>query len=40
MMEQYGMEWDYFIKEVSDDFKEMTIKDFNEFYEEMEGITD
>ena len=40
MMEQYGMEWDYFIKEVSSDFKEMTIKDFNEFYEEMEGITD
>jgi hypothetical protein len=32
------MEWEYFIKEISDDFKEMTIRDFKEFYDEMEGI--
>jgi hypothetical protein len=38
MMEAYGMEWEYFIKEISDDFKEMTIRDFKEFYDEMEGI--
>jgi hypothetical protein len=40
MMESYGFEWDYFIKEISNDFKELTKKDFNEFYEEMEGIVD
>jgi hypothetical protein len=38
MMEAYGMEWEYFIKEISDDFKEMTIRDFKELYDEMEGI--
>ena len=38
MMEAYGMDWDYFIKEISKDFKEMTKKEFKEFYEEMEGI--
>jgi hypothetical protein len=40
MFESYGYEWDYFIKEVSNDFKEMTKTDFKEFYEEMEGITE
>lgn len=40
ILESYGKEWDYFIKEINDDFKEMTIKDFPEFYEEMEGIAD
>ena len=40
IMESYGVEWDYFIKEISDDFKEMTLKEFPEFYEEMEGIAD
>jgi hypothetical protein len=40
MMEAYGMEWSYFIKEISEDFKEMTKHDFKELYEEMEGITD
>jgi hypothetical protein len=40
MMEAYGYEWDFFIKEVSNDFKEMTKKDFNELYEEMEGIVE
>jgi len=38
MMESYGMDWEYFIKEITDDFKEMTKNDFKEFYEEMEGI--
>jgi len=40
MFEAYGMEWEYFINEISRDFKEMTEKDFNEFYEEMEGIVE
>jgi hypothetical protein len=40
MMESYGVEWNYFIKEIANDFKEMTKRDFNEFYEEMEGIAD
>lgn len=40
MMEAYGMEWDYFIKEIADDFKEMTKREFIELYEEMEGIAD
>ena len=40
MMEAYGMEWNYFIKEISDDFKEMTQRDFKELYEEMEGIVE
>jgi len=40
MMEAFGMDWNYFIKEVNDDFKEMTKRDFKEFYEEMEGIAD
>ena len=40
MLESYGMEWEYFINEVSDDFKEMTERDFKELYEEMEGIAE
>jgi hypothetical protein len=40
MLESYGMEWEYFIKEISDDFKEMTERDFNELYEEMIGIAE
>ena len=40
MMEAYGKDWDYFIKEISDDFKDMTEKDFPELYEEMVGITE
>ena len=40
MMEAYGVEWTTLIKQVNDDFKEMTKKDFEEFYEEMEGIAE
>jgi hypothetical protein len=40
MMEAYGMEWDFFVKKINDDFKEMTQKEFEEFYEEMEGIAE
>jgi len=40
MFEAYGMEWEYFITEISRDFKEMTEKDFREFYEEMVGIVE
>ena len=32
MIESYGMEWDYFITEISRDFKAVTISDFKEFY--------
>lgn len=38
MMESYGKSWDFFTKQVNDDFKEMTKTDFHEFYQEMEGI--
>ena len=40
MMEAYGQEWDYFIKKVSNDFKDMTEKEFPELYEEMIGIAE
>jgi hypothetical protein len=40
IMEAYGKEWDYFIKEISDGFKSMTEKEFPEFYEEMVGISE
>jgi len=40
MMEAYGMDWDFFVKQIAEDFKEMTKRDFEEFYEEMEGITE
>jgi hypothetical protein len=40
MFEAYGSTWEYFIKQISLDFKEMTERDFKEFYEEMEGIAD
>jgi hypothetical protein len=40
MYESFGQKWEYFIKEVNDDFKEMTKTEFPEFYEEMEGIAE
>ena len=40
MMDSYGFDWDHFIKEICDDFKEMTKNDFKEFYDEMEGIAE
>ena len=40
MFEAYGVEWEHFIKEINLDFKKMTETDFQEFYEEMEGITE
>ena len=40
MLETYGQEWDYFIKEINDDFLEMTKNDYAEFYEEMVGIAE
>jgi len=40
MLEAYGMEWEYFIKEITSDFKEITERDFEEFYKEMEGIAE
>jgi hypothetical protein len=38
MMEAYGQEWQYFIYEISNSFKDMTETDFPELYEEMKGI--
>ena len=38
MLESYGQDWEYFIKEINNDFKDMTKKEFPEFYDEMEGI--
>jgi hypothetical protein len=40
MYENYGREWDYFVKEINHDLKEKTKKDFHELYEEMEGIVE
>jgi len=40
MYETYGKKWEYFIKEINIDFKEMTKTEFPEFYEEMEGIAE
>ena len=33
MMESYGQTWEFFIEKINSDFKEMTKKDFSEFYE-------
>jgi len=38
MIESYGVKWNYFIEEISKDFKEMTEKDFPELFDEMLGI--
>ena len=40
MIESYGMEWDFFVKEINLDFNKMTEESFNEFYEEMKGIAE
>ncbi len=40
MFEAYGMNWDYFVKEISNDFREVTENEFAEFFEEMEGISE
>jgi hypothetical protein len=33
MIEAYGLEWEYFIENINKDFKELTKRDFKEFYE-------
>ena len=40
MYESYGKKWNEIIKDINDDFLEMTKKDFLELYEEMEGISE
>jgi hypothetical protein len=40
MMEAYGKEWTYFIDKISHDFKDMTVKEFPEIYDEMVGIAE
>jgi hypothetical protein len=39
MLEAYGIEWNYFIDEITKDFRELTEKEFPELFEEMVGIT-
>jgi hypothetical protein len=38
--ESYGIPWSKLIEEINNDFKELTKRDFEEFYEEMEGIAE
>ena len=38
VLQSFGYEWSYFIEEINKDFKEMTERDFKEYYDEMEGI--
>jgi len=40
ILETYGFTWDTLIQQINDDFKEMTKKDFNDFYLEMLGISE
>lgn len=40
IMEIYGETWDFMIKNINKCIKEKTIKDFNEWYQEMVGITE
>lgn len=40
ILETYGYTWDTLIQQINDDFKEMTKKDFNDFYLEMLGISE
>lgn len=40
ILETYGKPWSHFIKEINDDFKEMTESQYPELYEEMMGIVD
>ena len=40
MIETYGYTWEHLIKEINDDFKTMTEKDFPDFYLEMIGISE
>jgi len=38
--EAYGSDWETMVRMISEDFKEMTKREFKEFYEEMEGIAE
>ena len=40
IMESYGVEWSYLVTMISNDFSEMTKREFKELYEEMEGIAE
>jgi len=40
IFESYGIQWEIMVQMISDDFKKMSKDDFEEFYEEIEGITD
>lgn len=40
IMESYGYEWDFLIQKISEDFKDMTEKEFPELYDEMTGIAE
>ena len=40
IMESYGVEWSYIIKQVSNDFKSMIHRKYKEYYDEINGIAD
>jgi len=40
ILESYGNTWEYFIKEISNDFKDFTKEKFPELFDEMEGIAE
>jgi hypothetical protein len=40
MLESYGNTWEYFIKEISNDFKDFTKEKFPELFDEMTGIAE
>jgi len=40
MLESYGNTWEYFIKEISNDFKDFTKEKFPEIFDEMSGIAE
>lgn len=39
-MDIYGETWDYMVENINKTIKDKTIKDFNEWYEEMDGINE
>lgn len=40
MFESYGYDWNYFIKQINDSIYDLTKSDFNELFQEMEGIAE
>jgi len=40
MLEMYGETWEFFIRKINNDFKELTKREFKELYDEMVGIAE